>query len=419
MENNQTKNGLSRNTRAAMVVIGSMLILICTGGSIYGASSMTVAPQAEHFGVTTATTGLYSSFWTIGLIVGALIGGDVLAKFNLRGSCILGGILGAVGLLLMGFAPTLWIYYLGAFFTGFPIALTGPALLQTAISTWFFKGRATVIGIVGMTEALGTTLVAHNVAKFLNTEAGLSGGLLFAAAVCFLGNLIAGLFFLRGTPDNYGYVPVGQEDMPVNADGTIELKGLTRKEALRTPWLWLILIGHVMMNFGYSIMYPQISSYTQFLGFTAVEAAMFVSVWSWGKSISKVIYGFFVDRFGLRISLCVTMIIAIIGCAFYVVARDKGAIVVCCACIGIVGGLTGAGTLTISRYVGAKEFKKMALLPHAANSLGYMFGPIAFRGIFNGTQASYNTAYILADIVLVGYVICIWIACKKEHLAEP
>lgn len=417
MEN--VKTGMSRNARATLVVLGSMLILICTGGSIYGASSMSVAPMAERFGVDVATTGLYSTFWTIGLIVGSLVGGEILARFNLRGSCILGGILGALGLALMGMAPNLWIYYLGAFFTGFPIALTGPALLQTAISTWFYSARATVIGVVGMTEALGTTLISTNVARMINNGAGITKGLFVAAAVCLIGNLIAGLFFLKGTPENYGYVPVGLEKEPVAESGPAEAKGLTRKEAMRLPWLWLILAGHFLLNLGYSMLYPQISPYTQFIGFSAAEAALFVSTWSWGKSLSKIVYGFFADKFSLRGSLCIFTIIGIIGAYLFSFAGTKGMLFFCCACFGIIGGITGAGTLTVSRLVGPKDFKKMALLPHAANSFGYMIGPLLFKAIYNGEKSGFTTAFLIGATVIIGYVICIWIGAKKSHLQEP
>ena len=45
METKQIKKSkLSRQTRAIMALIGGALVLMCTGGGIYGASNMTVVP---------------------------------------------------------------------------------------------------------------------------------------------------------------------------------------------------------------------------------------------------------------------------------------------------------------------------------------------------------------------------------------
>lgn len=418
--NEVKKTGLSRNARAGMSVLGGCITLMCTGGGIYGASSMTVVPAAERFGVDVATTGLYSSFWTIGLIIAAIIGSRVLTRFNLHGSAIIGGTLGALGLALMGFSPSLWMYYLGALLTGFPIALAGPALLQTAISRWFYKGRATVIGAIGLTEALGTTFVSFLTAKMLASSAGFTGALLIAAAVVFVGNLLVGLVFFKGVPEDYGYVPIGAEgNVYDKADASSnEVPGLTRAEAFKKPYFWCFLAAMAVLNVGYAIFYPQISSYSQFIGFSAVQAATLVSTWSWGKSLMKIFYGALGDKYGLRLALCLFAGIGTALAIAYIFANTYTFILICAFGIGILGAVTGCGTLTVSRMVGPKEFFKMALLPHAANSIGYFFGPIIFRAIYNGTLESYRTAYTFAAVTLVIYCFMLFYSLNKKHMFE-
>ena len=86
METKQIKKSkLSRQTRAIMALIGGALVLMCTGGGIYGASNMTVVPMAEKFGVTTAETQLYYSWWLAGLIIAGFVGPAIVNKLNLQG----------------------------------------------------------------------------------------------------------------------------------------------------------------------------------------------------------------------------------------------------------------------------------------------------------------------------------------------
>lgn len=406
----------SRKTYAIFAVIGAALTLMCTGGGIYGVSNMMVVPMAEKFGVAVSKTQLYYSMFLIGVITGGFFGPPIVAKLNLGGSAILGGVLGAIGLVLMRFSNSLILFYIGAVFTGWPICFAGPALLQTAISKWFYTGRATIMGFVCLSEAIGTTIISTTTAKLLETSGGLSAALLGSAAFVLIGNLICGLFFLRNSPEDYGWEPIGAENMEKSEGG--EVPGLTREEAFKKPYFWLFLVGMAILNIGYGLVQPQLSAYTQFVGHTAAQAAIVVSVWSWGKSISKVIYGWLGDRFGLRVGYGVTILFAIITGVIYTNTHSLSMLILCAAGMGAIGGLTGSGTLGVSRMCGQKDFLKLALLPHGFNGCGNVLGPIIFAAVFTGDAVGYKVAGWLSVAFLTVYLVCIWIALNPKNMFE-
>lgn len=408
----------SRKTYAVLAVLGAALTLMCTGGGIYGVSNMMVVPMAEKFGVAVSKTQLYYSMFLIGVITGGFFGPPIVAKLNLGGSAILGGVLGAIGLLLMRFSSNLTLFYIGAVFTGWPICFAGPALLQTAISKWFYTGRATIMGFVCLSEAIGTTIISTTTAKLLNTSGGLSAALLGSAAFVLIGNLIAGLFFFRGSPEDYGWEPIGAENMPKSASGESEVPGLTREEAFKKPYFWVFLLSMAILNIGYGLVQPQLSAYTQFIGYTAAQAAVVVSVWSWGKSISKVIYGWLGDRFGLRVGYGITILFAIITGIIYVNTHSFGLLILCAAGMGAIGGLTGSGTLGISRMCGQRDFLKMALLPHGFNGCGNVLGPIIFAAVFTGDAAGYRVAGWLSVLFLCIYLAGICYSLNPKNMFE-
>ena len=406
----------SRKTYAIFAVIGAALTLMCTGGGIYGVSNMMVVPMAEKFGVAVSKTQLYYSMFLIGVITGGFFGPPIVAKLNLGGSAILGGVLGAIGLVLMRFSNSLILFYIGAVFTGWPICFAGPALLQTAISKWFYTGRATIMGFVCLSEAIGTTIISTTTAKLLETSGGLSAALLGSAAFVLIGNLICGLFFLRNSPEDYGWEPIGAENMEKSEGG--EVPGLTREEAFKKPYFWLFLVGMAILNIGYGLVQPQLSAYTQFVGHTAAQAAIVVSVWSWGKSISKVIYGWLGDRFGLRVGYGVTILFAIITGVIYTNTHSLSMLILCAAGMGAIGGLTGSGTLGVSRMCGQRDFLKLALLPHGFNGCGNVLGPIIFAAVFTGDAVGYKVAGWLSVAFLTVYLVCIWIALNPKNMFE-
>ena len=412
------KARFSRKTYAIMVIAGSVLTLMCTGGGIYGVSNMMVVPMAEKFGVEVSQTQLYYSMFLIGVVTGGFFGPPIVARLKLSGSAILGGILGAIGLVLMGFSESLLLFYIGAIFTGWPICFAGPALLQTAISKWFYTGRATIIGLVGLTEAVGTTIISNVTAALLETSAGLSAALIGSAAFVLVGNLIAGLFLFKGSPEDYGWEAIGSETLAKTTDNGTDVPGLTRAEAFKKPAFWAFLLGMSILNMAYGLVQPQLSTYTQFVGYSAAQSAIIVSVWSWGKSISKVIYGALCDRFGMNVGLCITTLFSIITGIIYIYARSFPLLILCAAGIGAIGGLTGAGTLGVSRMCGQRDFLKLALLPHGFNGCGNFFGPIIFSAVFTGGVTGYRIAGWLSVALLIVYLIDIAFAMRPQNMFE-
>lgn len=413
------KSSISRNARAIMCLIGSSMVLICSGGAIYGASSMSVVPAAERFGVSTAATSQYYSFFLVGLIVAAVVGSKILTRFNLHGSATIGGLLGGIGLLLMGFSSSLWMFYLGGFFTGFTIGFSGPALLQTAISKWYYKGRATLIGVVGITEAFGTTAISTLTAYLVESggSAGFSRALLASAVICIVGNAIGGWIFLRGVPEDYGWAAIGAEDLVVN-EGAVEVPGLARNEMFKMPPFWMWLVACAILNMAYGFVNPTLSARVQFIGFSATQAAVVISVWSWSKGISKVVYGLLGDRFGLRVGLSIATLFSIITGIVYINVQSFPMLILCAIGIGVIGGLTGSGTLGLSRMVGSKELTKVALLPHGFNAGGNLLGTVFAGLLATGDAAGYARSSTVSVVVLVAYIAIVWIAMNPKNLFE-
>ena len=93
-------------------------------------------------------------------------------------------------------------------------------------------------------------------------------------------------------------------------------------------------------------------------------------------------------------------------------------LIVCAAGIGVIGGLTGSGTMGMSRLVGQKDLMKMALLPHAFNGIGNFFAPMRFAALFTGDAAGYKLCGWISVGVLAVYAVMILWPPQKKHLCE-
>lgn len=254
----------------------------------------------------------------------------------------------------------------------------------------------------------------------LASSGGLTSALIVSACFVLFGNLIAGLFFFKGIPEDYGWVAIGAENIAKDStDGApAELPGLTKAEAFKKSYFWVFLLVMSVLNFAYGLVKPNLSAYTQFVGFSAAQAAIVISVWSWGKSISKIFYGFLCDTLGVGVGLALAAGVAIVTGILYTNAHSFPMLIVCAAGIGVIGGLTGSGTMGMSRLVGQKDLMKMALLPHAFNGIGNFFAPMLFAALFTGDAAGYKLCGWISVGVLAVYAVMILWSLQKKHLCE-
>lgn len=430
LERKIKKSKLSRNARAWMAVVGSVLCLMSATGVFYGTGALVIAPMAEKLGVTVAQVGLYTSFWTVGIIVASFASVWIMSKLNLHYTAVLGAVLGGLGILTMGLAPALPVVYFGAFMVGCGTIWCGPAIVQIAISKWFYTGRATLLGVAGMSESVGTTVMSLAMAAAMTASStgDYTSSMIVGAIIIMVCGVFSGLVLLRGTPEDYGFVPVGAEKLEGNEaaggekekPGEVkEVPGIPAKKAVRSYPFWTFMIAAVALNMGYYLMFSQNAAYNlNMLGLTAIQVAALVSTASWAKGLSKIFYGILGDRYGMRIALSITVLITIFGAVLMFFELGYWALVMSAIGLGVANALSGAGTLTLSRMFGPKDFMKLATLPHAANGIGVMIAPIMFAALYNGEMSGYRTIFALMVALEIVYLVLIQFALKKKNMFE-
>jgi|GEM_PF-1311894 len=421
MANEKTfkKTRLSQRGKAFLAFFCGILCLVSYAAAYYGALNVSQASIAEYFGVATSQVTLYYTFQCLSAVCCGLLGAWLLKKFNLHGGACIGGIVGFCGSMICAFANGIWMIYLGACCFGFCVNMCGPAMLQTITSTWFYKGRATLLGIGGMTEALGTTSLSLLTAWFISNQ-GVGGyryGLIIGGC-CMLATGILCYFLIGGTPADFGFSPLGAEGTAAATKEDGEASGIDAKTAKRMPCFWILMSSALVFNIGYACFQPQLSGRIQSLGYTAVQAAVAVSIWSWSKGTSKILYGYVADRWGLQISLMSFSAFATVLVVIYALTTSLPVIYACAIGIGIIGGITGAFTLAVSRMVGPKGFLGLATIPHAFGSLGAATGPIFYRTFFTADTAGYRLGTLVGAVFLVGFLVLIYIALQPKNMFE-
>jgi len=181
----------------------------------------------------------------------------------------------------------LWLWtLLWGIVMGIGISICGQLVANTSITQWFNKRRALAIAICMAASAVGGA-VAQPLFTYVMKEMGswqygwLTSAILGVVALIFA-------FMIKNKPADYGQFPDG-----IDPEAAKKLVGSERKvlprtyrateewtltEALRSPALWLILIGYCTVSMSIYIPTAHGVLHLTDLGFTKMQAAYVISL---------------------------------------------------------------------------------------------------------------------------------------------
>ena len=405
--------------KAYMAFFCGIMCLVSYAATYYGALNVSQASIAGYFDCEISKVTLYYTFQCISSMVWGLLGAWFLQKFNLHLSACIGGVVGFVGAMICAFANGIWGIYIGACCFGFCVNMCGPAMLQTITSAWFYKGRATLLGVGGMTEPLGTTSLSMLTAWFV-TSYGLGAyryGLIIGGCLMLITGILC-YFMMGGTPADFGFSALGAEGTAAAVDENGEAAGIDARTMMRRSCFWIFMISCLVFNIGYSCFQPQLSGRVQSLGYTAIQAAVAVSIWSWTKGLSKIFYGYIGDRWGMRVSLTCFSCVAVVLVVIYGFTTSLPIIYLGAIGIGLIGGISGSFTLAVSRMSGPKGLLGLATIPHFFGGFGFTVGPIIFNTLITTNAAGYRLGAFAGSALIIVYIVLMYIALNPKNMFE-
>ena len=218
------------------VVLYASIALALTGpGQTFGVSVF-VNPMIDDLGISRTTM---TTSYLIGTLVGALALpwiGQAIDRYGVRRVMIIVGALFGAFLIAMSFVSG--IVGLTAGFVG--IRMMGQGALNltatTSVALWFTRKRGLAMGIVTAVGAVGMTLVPL-LGEFLIADYGWRQTWVIEGLVVWALVLPIAIFGIRNRPSDVGQYVDGD---PAPVDGSDDVWGVKRSEALRTGFFWLV-----------------------------------------------------------------------------------------------------------------------------------------------------------------------------------
>ena len=283
--------------------------LCCAGfarqGPAVATLSIFIEPLTRDFGWSrTAVSGAVSLGGLLAVLISPLIG-PMLDRRGSRLVLCLAVVMNGVALLLLSLTPSLLIFYLLYCFARMNWAGPFDLGIYGALNNWFVARRTAAASIVNLAQMLGLVAMPL-IAQFAILHDGWRAGWVALGAVTLIVGFVPVWLFLVRRPEDMGLQPDG-------AGPVIEQPGATaapaaeprfsRREAIRTPAFWLLMLYTVMVYPVQAGVSLHQAPHLVERGLDPTTAALIVSSFSLMSVVATIACGFLPRRWPIRVPL--------------------------------------------------------------------------------------------------------------------
>ena len=396
------------------IVVFAAIALALTGpGQTYGVSVF-VDPMIEDLGISRTQM---TTAYLIGTLVGALALpwiGQAIDRFGVRRTmAIIGALFGG---LLIGMSLVSNIVGLTAGFIG--IRMMGQGALNltatTAVALWFTRKRGLAMGIVAAAGGVGMTLIPL-LSERLIVDIGWRNTWLVEGLAVWVIVLPIALLGIRNRPSDVGQHVDG--DSATDAPPA-EVWGVTRKEALRSSFFWLVTVAVATIStITTAVVFHQIDLLGS-RGLTPTEAAANFLLQTVATLIATLGIGALADRVSPRIVL-ITSMAMMAGGLLLATAVTPGLLAIAFGMlIGAAGGAMRVVEATeLPRYFGTLHIGAIRGVVTSVGIAGAAVGPVLFS-LGHDVTGNY-TAVLLASVALPVLVAFGALLVRLPHHGKP
>lgn len=376
------------------------------GLGLWGTKSYFIKPITEALGISRLA---YSFTDTFRYIVAAIVSmsfGFLVKKFSTKLLLLLGFAFMVTASLIFSFSNTIYLFYLGGIALGVGLAFSSTTMMGYIINLSCKQNKGTITGIVLAANGIGSAIGVQIVSPIIESSTfGYRTAYLVMASV-FVAMFIILLLFYR-EPKKDENVTVGKKKARGTGWVGIEFNQAKKKVYFYGACVCIFFTGLCLQGIG-TCKVPHM----QDVGLNSVFIAGVGTFSSLLLTASKFFNGFMYDRFGLRITITIDCVSAVIFMVMlYLITNSVTGMVLCVTLTVFYAIALPLETVMLPIYAndlfGDKSYAYILGVFVALNQLGYALGSVVINGLYDvfGT-------YKMALIICTGIMLCIVIGLQ-------
>ncbi|MEE4362183.1 MAG: MFS transporter [Pseudomonadales bacterium] len=366
-----------------------VMLTVASGLAFYNLSLyMSALVETRGYPVGSVSGAIALFFVASGLA--GMVAARLLQHHDPRLTITLGGVIGAVALLLLGRVSELWQLYVvyAVFGVGHAFAALVPA--TTLVTRWFSTNRSVALSIASTGLSLGGILLTPLSAGLIG-RVGLEGATPLLAAVWFLGIVPITALIVRAAPA----APPAVAGVGQAAPTDVLVDGWAYADAVRSRF-FVLLTGAWILCMG-----AQVGgiSHLYNLAATRVDAgtgAAAVSFMATASIIGRFVGGWLITRMDTRLFALACLASQAVATLLFAHAELRSTLLAAAVLFGAtVGNLLMLQPLLIAEAFGVRDYGRIYSLGQLLSTLGVASGPLVI-GLLYDAAGGYTGAFMVA-----------------------
>ncbi len=403
------------------VIVVLCFMMVCISlGFCSSPVSLFLGPVSEALNVSRSVFSLDKSIRFIVTAVVNLFFGTLIAKFGPK-KLIVAGMTCLIGAMLVyAFAKVVYVYYIGGALLGLGFSWTSTTMVGYVINKWCKENKGTIMGAVLASNGLGGAVAMQMITPMIESSPLGYKNAYFVVACILVVVAVLLIIFFRDKPK--GAVETGEKVSHKKKTRGESWVGIDFSVALKKWWFYGALACIFLTGFVLQGINGVAAAHMKDTGIDPTYVATVLSVHSIALAGFKFLTGFLYDRFGLKITvnICSVTAVMIMICLALVSPTPLG--MVLAMVYGIFSSLAlPLETILLPIYAndlfGEKSYSKILGIVVSFNVAGYAVGSPAINLVYDITK-SYNIGLYICAAVMLCVIICLQFvisSAKKER----
>lgn len=390
-------------------IFAAICSLNCTGFALSTfLASVFLLPVSTALGVDRSALALWLSIHSIISIVMTPIWGRLLnsKRINLFMSIAAVGMVAA--LLLFSVADSLWMFYLGGAIIGLCISPTSTLGYATLAGNWFAEGtRGKLLGVASAFSGVATIIYAPLFGAII-ANWGYQVAYIVSAVLFAVLSWPFTMKIIKRRPEDMGLEPLGAEKV-VEGHAEDVTQGLSASRVFKTWAFWALAVTFALFAIGMGFNSNQVGIATEFLVGTeyaesaAMIGATMISVFGISDVISKIAFGWLMDRLGFKSTSVIYLVLFLLTFVSWgwfhdgLIGLYAGAFF-----LGTHGGIIQVGLpLVVKQIFGPKDYSQILSFLIVPKSIVSGFGTSIIALFYDAAGSYMGAMYFGIGLVIV------------------
>ena len=344
--------------------------------------------------------------------------GTLISKFGTKKLIGAGFIALIASVLIQAYATNILAFYFAGILLGIGFSWTTTTMVGCVVNKWCKENRGTIMGAILASNGLGGALAAQIVTPIIKQKSnpfGYRQAYLLVASILLIVGILIVIFFKENPP--------GEK----NSNAIVHKKkgrgqtwvGITFKEAVKRPYFYISAVCIFCTGMVLQGISGIAAAHLEDVGLDAGFIATVLSIHSLALAGFKFLTGFLYDKFGLRVTMTICDIAAVVVMLSLSVVSNSSTGAILAVIYGVFSSLalpleTIMLPIFASDLFGEREFNKIMGIFVSINVAGYAVGIPIMNVIFD-VMGTYIPALIGSAILMTAVTVLFQFALTSAN----